>query len=47
MQIKKINAYPLRYPEPNDYNNLRHVTLARVETDTGMSGLLMILAQRL
>lgn len=38
MQIKKINAYPLRYPEPNDYGNLRHVTLARIETDNGLVG---------
>jgi L-alanine-DL-glutamate epimerase-like enolase superfamily enzyme len=38
MQIKKISAYPLRYPEPNDYNNLRHVTLAKVETDSGVVG---------
>jgi L-alanine-DL-glutamate epimerase-like enolase superfamily enzyme len=38
MQIKKITAYPLRYPEPNDRNNLRHVTLAKIETDTGLVG---------
>jgi L-alanine-DL-glutamate epimerase-like enolase superfamily enzyme len=38
MHIKKITAYPLRYPEPNDRNNLRHVTLAKIESDTGLVG---------
>ena len=38
MQIKKISAYPLRYPEPNDRNNFRHVTLAKIETDNGLAG---------
>lgn len=38
MHIRKITAYPLRYPEPNDRNNMRHVTLARLETDTGLVG---------
>ncbi len=38
MQIKKITAYPLRYPEPNDSHNLRHVTLVKMETDTGLVG---------
>jgi len=36
--IKKITAYPLRYPEPNDYNNFRHVTLVKIETDGGLVG---------
>ena len=38
MQIKKITAYPLRYPEPNDYNNARHITLVKMETDNGLVG---------
>lgn len=38
MQIKKISAYPLRYPEPNDRMNMRHVTLVKMETDTGLVG---------
>jgi L-alanine-DL-glutamate epimerase-like enolase superfamily enzyme len=38
MQIKKITAYPLRYPEPNDRLNMRHVTLVKIETDTGLFG---------
>lgn len=38
MQIKHVKAYPLRYPEPNDYNNLRHIVVVRVETDDGHIG---------
>ena len=38
MQIKKITAFPLRYPEPNDYGNMRHVTLAKIEADNGLVG---------
>src|SRR5687767_7322933 len=38
MLINKITAYPLRYPEPNDHNNLRYITLVRVETDDGTVG---------
>src|SRR5262245_35794203 len=38
MHIKRIEAFPLRYPEPNDNNHLRYVTLARVESDDGTVG---------
>jgi L-alanine-DL-glutamate epimerase-like enolase superfamily enzyme len=38
MQIKKITAYPLRYPEPNDRLNMRHVTVVKMETDNGLVG---------
>jgi L-alanine-DL-glutamate epimerase-like enolase superfamily enzyme len=38
MKITKVTAYPLRYPEPNDSMNMRHVTLAKVETDEGVVG---------
>ena len=38
MQIKTIQAFPLRYPEPNDHNNTRYIMLVRVETDTGLVG---------
>jgi len=38
MVITSITAYPLRYPEPHDANNLRCITLVRVETDTGICG---------
>jgi L-alanine-DL-glutamate epimerase-like enolase superfamily enzyme len=36
--IARIEAFPLRYPEPHDGGKLRHVTLARVETDEGVIG---------
>lgn len=38
MQIKRIEAFPLRYPEPNDNHHLRYITLVRLETDTGLVG---------
>lgn len=38
MQIKKVTAYPLRYPEPNDRLVMRHVTLVKIETDNGLVG---------
>jgi L-alanine-DL-glutamate epimerase-like enolase superfamily enzyme len=38
MQIKRITAHPLRYPEPNDYGNFRHVTVVKMETDNGLVG---------
>jgi L-alanine-DL-glutamate epimerase-like enolase superfamily enzyme len=36
--IAKIDTFPLRYPEPHDGGKLRHVTLARIETDDGAVG---------
>ena len=38
MKIKSVAAFPLQYPEPHDHNNLRCITLARVETDDGIVG---------
>jgi L-alanine-DL-glutamate epimerase-like enolase superfamily enzyme len=38
MKIKKVTAHPLQYPEPHDHNNLRCITLARVETEDGIVG---------
>ncbi len=38
MQITKITAYPLRYPEPNDYDTVRAITLTKIETDNGLVG---------
>lgn len=38
MKIKSVTAHPLRYPEPHDHNNLRYITLARVETEDGTVG---------
>ena len=36
--IARIEAFPLRYPEPHDSNRDRYVTLARIETDAGAVG---------
>ena len=36
--IKSITAHPLRYPEPHDHGAIRHITLARVETQDGTVG---------
>jgi L-alanine-DL-glutamate epimerase-like enolase superfamily enzyme len=38
MKIKSLSAHPLQYPEPHDHNNLRCITLARVEADDGTVG---------
>lgn len=37
-RIARVEAFPLRYAEPHDSNNNRHVTLARIETDDGAVG---------
>jgi len=37
-RIKRVDAFPLGYPEPHDHNNTRYVTLARVETEEGAVG---------
>jgi L-alanine-DL-glutamate epimerase-like enolase superfamily enzyme len=36
--IVDVRAFPLQYPEPNDRDRLRCVTLARVQTDDGAVG---------
>jgi L-alanine-DL-glutamate epimerase-like enolase superfamily enzyme len=36
--IRRLDAYPLRYPEPHDSMRDRYVTLARIETDDGLVG---------
>ena len=38
MRIARIDAFPLRYPEPHDSGKLRCVTLVRIETDEGTVG---------
>ena len=37
-RIKRVDAFPLGYPEPHDHNNTRYITLARVETEEGAVG---------
>jgi L-alanine-DL-glutamate epimerase-like enolase superfamily enzyme len=36
--IQRVRAYPLQYPEPNDRDRLRCVTLVRIDTDDGATG---------
>lgn len=36
--IARVDAYPLRYPEPNNNGKLRCVTLVRIETTSGALG---------
>lgn len=37
-RIARIEAYPVRYPEPNNDGKIRALTLVRIETDDGASG---------
>ena len=36
--IARLRAYPLQYPEPNDRDRLRCVTLVRIDTEDGAVG---------
>ena len=38
MRITRVEAFPVCYPEPNDNDNFRYLTFARVETDDGTVG---------
>jgi L-alanine-DL-glutamate epimerase-like enolase superfamily enzyme len=38
MRIHSIEAIPVSYPEPNDFNALRHLCLCRVTADDGQVG---------
>jgi len=38
MKIAHIEAIPVSYPEPNDFNALRHLCLARITADDGQVG---------
>lgn len=38
MKIRAVEAIPVSYPEPNDFNALRHLCLVRVRTDDGLVG---------
>jgi L-alanine-DL-glutamate epimerase-like enolase superfamily enzyme len=37
-RISRVEAFPLRYAEPNNAGKIRHVTLARIETSGGAVG---------
>ena len=38
MKIKSVEAIPVSYPEPNDFNAIRHLCLAKVTADDGTVG---------
>jgi L-alanine-DL-glutamate epimerase-like enolase superfamily enzyme len=38
MKISRIEAFPLKYPEPHDSGKPRYITLVRVESDDGVFG---------
>ena len=38
MRIHSIDAIPVSYPEPNDFNALRHLCLCRITADDGQVG---------
>ncbi len=38
MKVAKVEAIPVSYPEPNDFNALRHLCLAKITTDNGIVG---------
>ena len=38
MKIARVEAIPVSYPEPNDFNALRHLCLAKVTADDGQVG---------
>ena len=38
MKIAKVEAIPVSYPEPNDFNALRHLCLCKITADDGQVG---------
>src|ERR1700704_6433784 len=38
MRIHSVEAIPVSYPEPNDFNALRHLCLCKITTDDGCVG---------
>ena len=38
MKIARVEAIPVSYPEPNDFNALRHLCLAKITADDGQVG---------
>jgi L-alanine-DL-glutamate epimerase-like enolase superfamily enzyme len=37
-KVQAVEAIPVSYPEPNDYNALRHLCLVKITTDDGVVG---------
>jgi L-alanine-DL-glutamate epimerase-like enolase superfamily enzyme len=38
MKIDRVEAFPVRYPEPNDFDATRYICLVKVTTDDGLTG---------
>lgn len=38
MRVKTVEAIPVSYPEPNDFNALRHLCLVKITADDGQVG---------
>src|SRR5205085_919851 len=38
MRIESVEAIPVSYPEPNDFDALRHLCLVKLTTDDGAVG---------
>jgi len=38
MAVKRVEAFPVAYPEPNDNNNTRRLLLCRIEDESGAVG---------
>ena len=38
MKIVRVDAFPVRYPEPNNNGKIRSLTLVRIEADDGQTG---------
>ena len=38
MKIASVEAIPVSYPEPNDFNALRHLCLCKITADDGQVG---------
>lgn len=38
MRVGRVQAFAVRYPEPNNDGKIRALTLVRVETDDGLVG---------
>src|SRR5438445_13032329 len=37
-KVVKVEPIPVSYPEPNDFNALRHLCLVKITTDDGVVG---------
>ena len=37
-KVATVEAIPVSYPEPNDFNALRHLCLVKITTDDGVVG---------